>query len=64
MYVGQVMPNRNKLCDFGPYKGILYSKLPISFIHWMINSKHKESEWAIIELKKRVQAVKDSNRLV
>ncbi|MBU2970540.1 hypothetical protein KO527_14390 [Pseudoalteromonas sp. C2R02] len=58
------MSNRSEPCDFGPYKGILYSKLPISYIHWMINSKHKRSEWAIIELNKREQAVKDSNKLV
>jgi len=58
------MLNKNNICDFGPHNGMLYRKLPISYLHWMINSKHKKSEWAKIELNKREQAVKASNKLV
>jgi len=58
------MLNRDEICDFGPHNGMLYRKLPISYLHWMINSKYEKSKWAIIELNKRTQAVKASKELV
>ena len=52
------MSDKPLICDIGPYKGISYKQLPISFLHWMINNKHEKCDLAVLELTKRTEAVK------
>ncbi len=41
------------ICDFGLHKGEAYTKLPASFLNWMIATKHEKSHYARTELKRR-----------
>lgn len=39
--------------DFGRHKGELYTRLPVSYLNWMVNSDHSRKEIAQAELKRR-----------
>jgi len=56
------MPDTKRtICDFGLHKGEAYTKLPASFLTWMIAAKHQKSEYASKELKRRQQAATNRN---
>ncbi|MDO6834402.1 hypothetical protein Q4596_02145 [Pseudoalteromonas carrageenovora] len=52
-----MLNNTHTICDFGLHKGEAYTKLPTSFLTWMISTKHRQSEYAHTELKRRERAV-------
>ena len=31
------------VCDFGRHKGIPYTRLPVSYLTWMVNRTHSKS---------------------
>jgi spore germination protein GerM len=41
------------ICDFGLHKGEPYTRVPASFLTWMIGANHKKSHIAVQELKRR-----------
>lgn len=41
------------ICDFGRHKGTPYTRLPVSYLTWMVNSNHSRVEIAKAELKRR-----------
>jgi hypothetical protein len=43
----------NLICDFGRFKGERYTRIPVSYLKWMINSDHSHKEIAESELKRR-----------
>ena len=43
----------NMVCDFGRHVGMLYTRIPISYLKWMVNSGHSRAEIAAAELKRR-----------
>lgn len=47
------MNTHNLICDFGKYTGILYTRIPVSYLMWMINIKHEKANIAKAELKRR-----------
>lgn len=49
------------ICDFGLHKGQAYTKLPASFLTWMIAAKHNKAEIASKELKRRERAATNCN---
>ena len=49
------------ICDFGLHKGQAYTKLPASFLTWMIAAKHHKAEIASKELKRRERAATNCN---
>lgn len=49
------------ICDFGLHKGEAYTKLPASFLTWMVATKHEKSHYASQELKRRENAAMSRN---
>lgn len=47
---------KHAICDFGLHKGEPYTKLPASFLTWMIGTNHHKREYANTELKRRERA--------
>lgn len=47
------MDTHNLICDFGRHKGERYTRIPISYLKWMINSNHDKKAIAEAELKRR-----------
>lgn len=43
----------NLICDFGKHKGQPYTRLPVSYLKWMINERHSKSDIAVAELERR-----------
>ena len=43
----------NMVCDFGRHNGVPYTRMPVSYLKWMVNSGHSKSEIAAAELKRR-----------
>jgi len=43
----------NAICDFGLHQGEPYSKLPVSFLNWMVGNNHLKSHYAEQELQRR-----------
>ena len=41
------------ICDFGRHKGTPYTRLPVSYLKWMINARHSEAKIAQAELERR-----------
>lgn len=41
------------VCDFGRHKGTPYTRLPVSYLTWMVGSNHSRSELASAELARR-----------
>ncbi|NMF47713.1 hypothetical protein HHL01_05915 [Pseudoalteromonas arctica] len=56
------MPHtKHAICDFGLHKGEPYTKLPASFLTWMIATNHEKSKYASEELKRRETAAISRN---
>jgi hypothetical protein len=47
------MNTHNIICDFGRHNGMLYTRMPISYLKWMIQSGHSKAEIAKAELNRR-----------
>jgi len=43
----------NPVIDFGKHKTMPYSRVPVAYLRWMVNSQHERSNLAEIELKRR-----------
>lgn len=43
----------NPICDFGLHKGEPYTRLPASFLTWMVGINHQKAQYASDELKRR-----------
>ena len=41
------------ICDFGRHKNFLYTRMPVSYLKWMVNSGHRKADIAAAELKRR-----------
>ena len=41
------------VCDFGRHRGTLYTRLPVSYLKWMVNTQHSRAEIAAAELGRR-----------
>lgn len=41
------------ICEFGKHKGTPYTRLPVSYLLWMVNVKHSKQEIAQAELDRR-----------
>jgi hypothetical protein len=41
------------VCDFGKHKGELYTRIPVSYLKWMVNVGHNQVEIAQAELDRR-----------
>ncbi|WP_188085409.1 hypothetical protein [Pseudoalteromonas sp. FUC4] len=52
---------KNTICDFGLHRGEAYTKLPASFLTWMIAANHEKSQYASKELKRRETAATSRN---
>ncbi len=50
----------NLLIDFGKHKGQPYTRAPISYLRWMVNSGHSRAEVAIAELNRRGMPLVDA----
>lgn len=48
------------LIDFGKHKGEPYTRAPISYLRWMVNSGHSKADVAIAELDRRGIALVDT----
>lgn len=40
-------------CDFGRWKGTFYTRIPVSYLKWMVQSNHSKSGIAKAELERR-----------
>ena len=47
------MNTHNLICDFGRHKGMPYTRIPVSYLKWMIQSSHSSAEIARAELDRR-----------
>ena len=45
--------NEQPICDFGLHQGESYTKLPASFLNWMVGNNHEKSALAEQELHRR-----------
>jgi Putative quorum-sensing-regulated virulence factor len=41
------------ICDFGKHKGVPYTRLPVSYLNWMVNAGHHCADVAKAELSRR-----------
>jgi uncharacterized protein (DUF3820 family) len=56
------MSEQKPVCNFGLYKGEPYTKLPVTFLNWMVTSDHPNADIALNELNRRSEAVDVSNQ--
>ena len=47
------MNTHNLVCDFGRHAGELYTRIPISYLRWMVNNGHSKASIAQAELDRR-----------
>lgn len=47
------MNTHGLVCDFGRHRGMLYTRLPASYLKWMVNSGHARAAVAAAELARR-----------
>lgn len=47
------------VCDFGKHAGTLYTRIPVSYLQWMINADHPKADIARAEVKRRNTVVPD-----
>lgn len=47
------MNTHGLVCDFGRHRGTPYTRLPVSYLKWMVNSNHSRAEIAAAELARR-----------
>lgn len=43
----------NMICDFGKHNGERYTRIPVSYLKWMVNSNHSRAHIAQAELDRR-----------
>lgn len=48
-----VINTHGMVCDFGKHRGTLYTRLPVSYLTWMINVGHSRKDIARAELDRR-----------
>lgn len=48
-----IINTHNLICDFGKHKGEPYTRLPVNYLTWMVNSNHTRADIADAELKRR-----------
>ena len=48
-----IIETKNLIVDFGRHEGERYTRLPVSYLNWMVNSDHSKKEIAQAELKRR-----------
>jgi uncharacterized protein (DUF3820 family) len=48
-----IINTHNLKADFGKWKGELYTRLPVSYLTWMVNSDHSRKHIAQAELTRR-----------
>ncbi len=41
------------IVDFGKHRGVLYTRIPVSYLRWMVNSDHSRRDVAQAELDRR-----------
>lgn len=41
------------VCDFGRHKGVPYTRVPVSYLTWMVGNNHSKADIAAAELKRR-----------
>lgn len=49
----QDINTHNLVCDFGRHAGELYTRIPVSYLTWMVNQNTSRSHIAAAELKRR-----------
>lgn len=47
------MNTHGLICDFGRHKGMLYTRIPVQYLKWMVQSGHSKAEIAKAELSRR-----------
>lgn len=47
------MNTHGVVCDFGRHRGTLYTRLPVSYLKWMVNTRHSRADLAAAELGRR-----------
>lgn len=47
------MSTHGLICDFGRHKGTPYTRIPVSYLTWMINERHAKAHLAKLELERR-----------
>ena len=47
------------ICDFGKHSGTPYTRLPVSYLRWMVNVRHSRADIAQAELDRRGTTVPD-----
>lgn len=47
------MNTHNLICDFGKHRGIPYTRVPASYLKWMVSAAHPLSDIAQAELTRR-----------
>jgi len=47
------MSTHGLIVEFGKHKGELYTRIPVSYLRWMVQCGHQESEIARAELERR-----------
>lgn len=47
------MNTHELVCDFGRHAGEPYTRLPVSYLRWMVNARHSRADIAEAELKRR-----------
>ena len=57
--MGEAINTHHMVCDFGKYKGTLYTRVPVGYLRWMVNNKVREYEIAAAELKRRGAVLPD-----
>ena len=49
----KIMNTHHLVCDFGRHSGTLYTRMPVSYLLWMLNSQHSRADIAKAELERR-----------
>lgn len=47
------MNTQNLVCEFGRHKGTLWTRVPVSYLKWLVNNKGTHSDIAAAELARR-----------
>lgn len=50
---GNTLDLHNLKCDFGMHEGKLYTRIPVSYLKWMVNRNHPKAYIASAELARR-----------
>lgn len=49
----------NMICDFGRHRGTPYTRMPVAYLKWMVNSGHSRADVAQAELDRRGTTTQD-----